>query len=400
MRLSALAIIAATFAAAAGVSLVAAGFSVTLIEENSEISVRQELDRGELHWAEVEAYGLQVKLNGMAPSEANRFKALSAAGRIVDAARVIDEMTVKDSADIAPPRFSIEVLRNDSGISLIGLVPAKTDRDALITSLAKLAGDAPVTDLLESADYPVPDGWEDSLAFAVKSLKTLPRSKISADATKIAITAMSESAAAKRKLEIDLKRAAPSGIKLTLDISSPRPVITPFTLRFLIEETGARFDACSVDDNEGRKRIQVAAQAAGMVGEVDCTIGLGMPSPRWTAAVELSLGALKQLGGGSVTFSDADVSLVAAEGVSQGEFDRVVGELENALPPVFAKRWTSPKLLLHSARSSSTTRTRSEDGCSTQSISSTTTVISRTSSLKCSLKNAKRKNLTPLNSML
>ena len=39
MRLSALLIIAMTFTAAATVSLVAANFSVTLIEENSEIGV-------------------------------------------------------------------------------------------------------------------------------------------------------------------------------------------------------------------------------------------------------------------------------------------------------------------------------------------------------------------------
>ena len=69
MRLSALLIIAMTFTAAATVSLVAANFSVTLIEENSEIGVRDALDAKEMTWAEVQADGLQVTLSGTAPDE-------------------------------------------------------------------------------------------------------------------------------------------------------------------------------------------------------------------------------------------------------------------------------------------------------------------------------------------
>ena len=107
-------------------------------------------------WAEVQADGLQVTLSGIAPTEAIRFHALTTAGSIVDAARVIDEMEVEAQAAIAPPRFSAEVLRNDSGISIIGLVPTSTDRAATVKRFTKVAGDAEVTDLLEAADYPCP----------------------------------------------------------------------------------------------------------------------------------------------------------------------------------------------------------------------------------------------------
>ena len=128
MRLSTVAIIGTTFAAAAALCYVAAGFVVSGIEATSERSVRNALDDGELPWAEVQANGLQLILSGHAQTEALRFKALTTAGRVIDAARVIDQMTVKDAAALTPPRFSIEILRNDSGISLIGLVPAATDR--------------------------------------------------------------------------------------------------------------------------------------------------------------------------------------------------------------------------------------------------------------------------------
>lgn len=334
MRLSSAAIIAATFLAAAVATLFAARSAVTLIEENSEFGVREALDRKGLTWAEVHADGLRVFLTGTAPSEAGRFLAISTAGEVVDAARVNDQMEMAATKRLTPPRFSIEILRNDSGISLIGLVPASTNREALLKELRAIAGEE-VADLLEVADYPVPQGWDGALAYGLRSLRSLPRSKISIDANRVEITAISDSAEAKRKLETDLARAAPNGLKVGLEISAPRPVITPFSLRFLIDGAGARFDSCSADSSEARDRILRAASDAGLAGKAQCTIGLGVPSPNWAKAAEMSIRALKRLGGGSVTFADADITLVALEGTAQNRFDQTVGELENSLPAVF-----------------------------------------------------------------
>ncbi|MCB1333331.1 MAG: hypothetical protein KDK26_06700, partial [Roseivivax sp.] len=61
-------------------------------------------------------------------------------------------------------------------------------------------------------------------------------------------------------------------------------------------------------------------------GKARCTIGLGVPSPNWATAAEMSINALARLGGGSVTFADADITLVATEGTEQGHFDQIVGE--------------------------------------------------------------------------
>ena len=336
MRLSAIAIVTLTFFAAAGVCLVAAGFAVRAIEDNSEYGVRLALDENDLSWAEVQANGLQVLLTGTAPTEALRFKALSTAGGVVDAARVIDGMDIKDSGSVQPPRFSVEILRNESGISLIGLVPAATDRGALLARLAPIAAGGTVTDLLETADYPMPDQWDRALNFGIRALESMPRSKVSISADRISITAMTDSAEERRKLEVDLARRVPTGVRLSLDISSPRPVITPFNLRFLISEGVGRFDACSADTQEAQDRILAAARAAGMEGKGTCTIGLGVPSPNWARAAEQAIAALAEIGGGSVTFTDADITLLAAEGTEQALFDRVVGELESRLPDVFA----------------------------------------------------------------
>lgn len=336
MRLSSLLIPTLTFTAAAGISLVAASFAVTAVEQNSETALRRALDTGGMSWAEVTSDGLKVILQGTAPDEATRFAALSLAGGVVDATRVIDEMSVPPSKGIAPPRFSAEILRNHSGISIIGLIPASSSRADLVNQLNGMEAAGQVADLLETARYPAPKGWASALRYAIAALDLLPRAKISVDAETIKITTMATSAAAKDKLQEQLTRMAPPELHLVLDITAARPVISPFTLRFLIGEGGARFDACSAESLESRSVILNAARAAGLEGEVDCVIGMGVPSPNWSRAGALSIASLASLGAGTVTIANADITLVAAEGTAPALFDKVVGELENALPEVFA----------------------------------------------------------------
>lgn len=324
------------FVTVAAVSLASATVVAGVIERRSEQEIRTALALEGQDWVTVEADGLVVRLTGMAETEALRFRALSVAGTVIDAARVIDAMEVRPAAELAAPDFSVEILRNDDGVSLIGLIPAVEDRAAVVATLTELAGTGGVADMLETADHPPPAGWDAALDFGLQSLARLPRSKISITADRITITAITSSAAEKARLESELSRGAPAGLRLALDLSAPRPVITPFTLRFLVDRGGARFDACSADTEAARTRILAAAVAAGAAGKSDCTIGMGVPSPRWAEAVEHGIAALAELGAGSLTYSDADVSLVAAETVAQEDFDRVVGELQRALPDAFS----------------------------------------------------------------
>ncbi len=331
------------FVFAATLALGVAAFTARVIEARSMAEVRTALAIEGQDWAAVEADGLIVRLSGMAETEALRFRALSIAGTVVDASRVIDAMEVRPAEELRAPDFSVEVLRNDDGVSLIGLIPATDDRESIVSELGDLAGQGRVTDMLETADYPAPPGWDAAVEFGLESLASLPRAKISITAERVNVTAITASAAEKARLEAELARRAPPGLRVGLDLSAPRPVITPFTLRFLIDADGARFDACSADTDQARTRILAAAVAAGAEGKSTCTIGLGVPSPRWAEAVEAGISALAQLGAGSLTFSDADISLIAEDTVSQEDFDRVVGELDGALPEAFS---VTPVLML------------------------------------------------------
>lgn len=336
MRLSAIFTRLIVFAAAAFFSVGAARYTVAIVEERSVLAVQETLVDQGYEWASVLGDGLQVILEGEAPNEAVRFRAISAAGGMVDASRVIDNLSVVDSADIAPPQFAVEILRNDTGVSLIGLIPAAMNREALADRIADIADDQPVTDLLEAADYPTPDTWPDAVSYALRALEQLNKSKISINAERVIVTAISDSPEEKRQLEIALARNMPEGVRLAVEISAPRPVISPFTTRFILDEDGARFDACTADTEEAVSQILSAASEAGFQERANCILALGAPSRTWGDAVAQAITAVDDMGGGTVTISDTDVTLIAPPQTAQATFDNIIGRLENALPDAFA----------------------------------------------------------------
>ncbi|WP_281858216.1 OmpA family protein [Litoreibacter halocynthiae] len=334
----------AAFCFAAALSVGGAWVSAGLVETRSAEVVTSKLIDGEHDWTTVTTDGLLVALGGEAPDEATRFRVVSAVGAVIDPDRIVDNMDVKAREKIEAPRFSVEMLRNGEGISLIGLIPPTEEGDSIADQLRDLAEGSEITDLLETANYPVPANWEPALAYSIKALRDLERSKISVSADLIEITAISDSPDNKRLIESQLARSAPNGVRLALNISAPRPVITPFTLRFTLDAEGvAAFDACSADTEETKRRILLAASAAGRIEKPECAIGLGVPSPNWAKAVEVAIAGLKDVGGGSLTFSDADITMVALDTTGQGTFDRVVGEVDAALPEVFSLHAVLPE---------------------------------------------------------
>lgn len=350
------------FAVAGAFALFIAMTAAAVIERRSVKAINWAMANEGITWVKASADGMLVTLSGTAPNEAARFRAVNIAGSVIDSGRVRDELSVTPVTQIEAPRFSVEMLRNDDGIQLIGLLPEGSDEPTLAAAAADLAQGVPVADMLETAAYPAPASWQAAFDFGLNALRLLPRSKISVAADRVEVTAIATSDAEKRNLESELARLRPEGLALVIDISAPRPVITPFTLRFVKDAEGARFDACSADTDAARNRILAAAIAAGMEGKGSCTVGLGVPSPRWGEAVEAAIRAIAAMGQGTVTFSDADISLVAAEGTDQAAYDRAVGELKAALLQVFSLNATLPKAANATAGPAEFTATLAPEG--------------------------------------
>ncbi|WP_339108328.1 OmpA family protein [Thioclava sp. GXIMD4216] len=327
---------ATAFGAALLCSALVAGGSATVIEKRTKSDIRIALETSGHGWAKIDTDGLQVLVSGTAPSEAERLRTMTVISSVVEASRIRDNTDVVQTEDLTAPDFSLEILRNDDGVSLIGLVPSTTDRKALMSTVASFTQGGEVVDMLDVADYPVPKGWNTAYNFAVETLRTLPHSKISVEAGKVSVTAITASKREKSDIETALNRRKPDGLDLSYNISAPRPVITPFTLRFIKDDEGARFDACSADTDRAKTTILAAARKAGAEGDLGCTVGMGVPSTEWADAAAMGIAAIGQMGAGTITYSDTDIALDVPASVGNDAFDQAVADLETNLPDVFS----------------------------------------------------------------
>ena len=359
-----LALLAFLLAAAFMVSVAFAAALVIETRTGKVVSAR--LADASIEWITVDTDGLQVVLTGTAPNEAVRFRAVNMVGSLIDSSRIRDQLDVTPASAVQAPDFSVKMLRTEDGIQLIGLMPdipaeGGMSKEGLVEAATLLTPDTELANFLETATYPAPPTWEPALAFGLRALGMLERSKVSVEAKVVEITAISDSDAEKKSFEDDLRALAPPGVRLILDISAPRPVITPFTMRFVVDAEGARFDSCSADTERARSMILAAASRAGVAGDPVCTVGLGTPTPRWADAVVRAIGAVAEIGSGSVTFSDSDVTFMAGADVTQTAFDKVVGELETGLPDAFSLTSSQEKAASTPQGPAEFTATLSED---------------------------------------
>lgn len=324
---------------AAGAALAAGQWATTRIEDRLAARVRAELAQQSLDWARIAADGLEVRLTGTAPDEIQHLRAVAAASgaaaSVTGLSRVSDAVTVASADRPAPPPFRLEILRNEQGTSVIGLAPRAMQRRPLIERLGRAAGPARLTDLLELADHPVPDHWDAAVGFAVAAAEQMPRAKIAVTPGRVEITAVTNGQAEKTRLEQALSLALPAGVVLATHITAPRPVIAPFVLEIARDAEGTSLSRCSADTIPSRDAILAAAAEAGVAGTPGCEVGLGAPSPQWSAAAVAGIEALAALPAGRLTITDTQVVLDAPAQATEG-FAAARDRLAQALPRSFA----------------------------------------------------------------
>src|SRR5690606_6470200 len=171
----------ALLAAAGGGALAAGQWASTRMESRLEAGARAEVAAQSLGWGRIATDGLNVRLTGPAPDGIQHLRAVAAASGaaagVTGLARVSDDISAATQAEIAPPPFRLEILRNEHGTSVIGLAPRAMQRRPVLDRLGRAAGPSRLTDLLELADHPVPAHWDEAVAFAVAAAEQMPRAK-------------------------------------------------------------------------------------------------------------------------------------------------------------------------------------------------------------------------------
>ena len=322
-----------SFFSAAVISVIVATMAVNYIEKISRDQVKKELLSGGVDWADVETIGLQVFLIGNAPDEAGRFNALSLAGNVVDAERLIDQMNIIDNSNIQAPTLKLEISKNGKDISVYGIVPENFNKLALISSLERQSGSAgEVREFIEYSSNNADQNWAKSIRFGLSVLEEVNLAWLEITSGIIRGEVVVEDLEQKDFLIKQWRKDIPQELRHKINIKSPRSLITPFSFRATKGEGVLRLDACSADNKEAASEIlKEVAKLSGKKGS-KCEIGLGQPSESWFEVVLSSLNALSKTEEGSVTIINEEISFVVQKIGSEQKFQKLLEMLENTLP--------------------------------------------------------------------
>jgi OOP family OmpA-OmpF porin len=332
MRLSVSLVIGAVFSAAAAVCFAAAYLIVILIETATVRAIQNAHYQANQKWVKTKVSGLRITLHGTAPGEAAIFSAVNIASSLVSGSRISNDIIVAKIETLSPPAFSLMLLSNKTGLSLVGLVPKEADQSFILTGLRAQFAKLKITNLLEIADYPAPDGWQSAQEFAVKALGLMPKALISMTPQRIEIKSITQSDATKKSLETQLAGLRPNSLDLSLELTVPRPVIAPYTLHLSKDQNGTRLRKCSAQTPEAVATILTAAKAAGAPVTDLCKIGLGAPSPLWPEAVVAAITSLHSLKRADIILNDLTVRLHGTQQTDRDGFEAAKSALEIAMP--------------------------------------------------------------------
>lgn len=311
------------------------------LERASAGAVEEALGAAGQDWASVTPDGTLVTVAGTAPDEASRFRAVAIARQVLDPGRIVDHTEAEAADPLAPPPFTVEFLRNDGEVSLIGLAPEESGHELIRRTLSEAGLGGAITDMLETTTIPAPDSFRASLAYGLQVLASLPRARVTVGPDRVGVTAVVESVAARAALDSRLRAGAPEGLALDLQISAPKPVIAPFRLAFTLTDGAATLATCSAETDAAAEAIRAAAGATG----APCAVGLGAPTVDWPAAAEAGIAAVQRLGGGRFELVDVQAVLAGPEAVTADAFDAAATALRTALPRGYGLSLVAPKVL-------------------------------------------------------
>lgn len=320
--------------AGAGASVWVAMTAADLIEARNRDSIAQALLEQGYDWAVVQTDGLTATLSGTAPDEAARFRALRAASDRINPVNLRDAMTVALPADVPAPEFRMELLRTGDRLTVLGLLPGGLDaEDALQARVAAQAGGLDLSSLVTASADSAPDGWSAGLDKAIVAADALRDARVVLTPDALSVTGLAPDQAAATELEMALRDGLPPGMALTLDLSVPLPVLSPFVTRFRLADGVAGFDACAASGPEGAALIRSAAVAAGLDPDAPaCVLAHGAPDTSWDRVAAEAITALHGMGNGTVTLSDLTVTLSPGAGVRAATIEAARDRLETTLP--------------------------------------------------------------------
>ncbi len=332
MRPIALIFAAAFFAVGMVVAWVIASATIGWVEAGERAELEQAFYAGGITWAKADADGFVVSLRGHTDSDVEQARAAKIA-RLIFGDNLINQTSIDPVAALAAPSVgpNVEILKNGNDFSFLGQMPMGETTRVFARYVAALGGAANVSNVTEPIAS-APDNWLPAFKFALRLAPLTEQSILNVSPGEVTLEAVAMSANWQQGFVEMAEKLRPEGVVLHVNISAPRPVISPYS--FILDVAAPDAAKCAARDELEASKI--AAKVEQLIGlNIKCDIGVGAPSTHWRAAVEAGLNALAGSGGGRLEIVDADVVLSAPEGMSLPDFEAVAVALRAGLPDGF-----------------------------------------------------------------
>jgi OOP family OmpA-OmpF porin len=313
----------------------AAWFIAAATVRQIEVSARENaltgLAAAGQNWASADPDGLKLILSGEAPDEASRFRALDVLGQIVSASRITDRTTLATARLVELPPLRLLIFRDGAAVALSGQVAGDGDRAELLVRAATIASEVDAR-LLAAVPAEPQAEWRAAEDFAFSLLALIEKGRLTVTPGRVELRAVAPSDAVRATLEQQLVAMQPGNVTFSLSVLAPLPVRSPFEFAMALEGAVAEISSCSAETSAGRARILSAVARAGASLPRDCPLALGAPTTDWPAAIDLSVTALAEAGGGVLTVRNSAISLTAPPGTDAGRLEQIGADLRSSLP--------------------------------------------------------------------
>jgi len=252
--------------------------TISWIEASQKAEVEQAFYAGGIEWAGVEPDGFVITLTGIAETDEDQARAVKIATLILGE-NLIDSTTAKTAEEQAPelvPPF-VEILKNGNDFSFLGRMPKGETLRVFARYVESLGADAKVTNVTEAIEN-APENWLPAFEFALRLAPLTEQAIINISPGEVSLETVAISANGQQGFEEMAEKLRPEGVVLTVDISAPRPVISPYV--FALDVGNPEAATCSAQDEV--EAAQIFAKVGHLIGaRVAGDIGIGAPSRQW-----------------------------------------------------------------------------------------------------------------------
>ncbi|MDJ0512091.1 MAG: hypothetical protein QNJ62_01460 [Methyloceanibacter sp.] len=245
-----------------------------------------------------------------------------------------DKSTESKLPDKSPDK-SWSAHRNDSKITLRGVVPSEEDRQTSLGMVKAHFPDLAIDDKVIIAETSQPrEQWLAAVSFGLQQLSHMSKGKVRLDGSALTVAGRAVNAEEYGKLKKALTGTLPGELTLR-SVGVRPPVADPFVFQADLGPNALRL-AGSVPSEGARKTVRDLSRQLFARPGLDDRLEVASGAPKnWDKAVAAALRALSRLETGKVALSGVDVSI---EGVApdQGTAVAVSYQLKRDLPERFS----------------------------------------------------------------